>query len=350
MMYRYNSLPQLSEINHPYDFSNGEDLLRKSVKECYNFLNADITDLHEKDKTKEDGADLLINTYNDGSKETIAMQLKVKARGNANVEKQLDKLSKREQDRKIFAYWAETPAFDELKHECKEVKFWDNGKLEKFFFNNHSSIYIRLKFATFDIVKNLAKTFLILCSKKDLETNMNNSIEILNDMWEIKDDMVKTKSLLDFIFKKYDEKIRGVELDDTGEAYYNIFKEVVKELENVDEIAINQLLNTLDSFCNKRPDAVKEYWEISSKRSGWRNLNNKLDNSKSLDKSYFIMLKWIVGLEKGERLDIWDFEPRTDLNITIIKDILKSLQQRGIDLEDGIDWLKNDNFGKSYIT
>ncbi len=279
-------------MNHPFDFSEGEEYLQNSLLEAFTNNGYSVVNYHEIDRSHEKGGDLICKNKD----ESIAIQTKIKPKKN-DID-QLKKLSKREEDIKIYIYFEEpVKNFRKAMSDIENVEFWNRSKTHNFLIKNDSSIYVRLFFASLPIFKNIAKIHLLLSESRNLEVPSNFNKRARQLLWSVKDDLVKGRSISKFIYEKYVPQIK--EKTSFGEDEIKLLNKIIDDLSKMNDIAVKKSLSTFEQISHQRPDLLKLYWDKASERTGWKELCYKISQSDE-NVSNMIMLKWLIPLHEDD--------------------------------------------------
>lgn len=321
-------------MNHAFDFSEGEVYLQKSLLEAYENKGYSVVNYHEIDRPHEEAGDLICEKNN----KSISIQTKIKPRKKDIP--QLEDLSNRNEDKKIYIYFEEpVKNFKKAIENTEDVEFWDRKKTHDFLIENDSSIYVRLYFASLPIFKNLAKIYLLIIENRNLEVPSNFNRHSRQLLWSVKDDMVKSRSISKFLHEKYVPSIK--EKINFQEDEKKLLNTIIDDLSKLNDISIKKSLSTFEQISHQRPDLLKLYWEKASERTGWKKLCHKVSQNEE-DISNMIMLKWLIPLHEDDIIGNEGLLSISNTTLSTVCMILKNLKDRTKDLEDGIDWTWSD--------
>ena len=236
-----------------------------------------VDNLHESDRAREDGADLIAKT----TAESIAIAVKIKPDNKDRL--QLSDLSKRKEKKKVYVY-IKTPTgkFRESMNEYKEiVDFWNEKKLNDFFVNKNLGFTSNIIFDSHEISSTIREAQRILfgirnkCLKLSKKGTEKLDWQSLMFLWRLKDDAVSlhksNKNVIALLEKPINIKNRQL-----NEHFVKIFLEYLDILNS----ALKSFMHHFKLFYEKNKNLVHNSIIAEIDRSQWQHLlQYQTDNS-----------------------------------------------------------------------
>lgn len=309
-----------------------ETFVHKCLEDIYKRKKFEVKNFHKHDRVNENGIDVLCE------KDDISIGFAVKKKPRSSDKKQLDALSKNEVNKKIYIYLAPpTKIFKDKMKETKNIEFWDWSKLHEELILNCSKDYLIGYFSVHPLIITYFKIFKIFFKNRHVKFK---EIEIGYDensiFWNIKDDAVKLKAVLDFLKSRWNSRLMNKTQYDKEE-YLPILDEIHSDLDIINSKFGKELLNSFINIEKQYPYLLGKYWNLVSKRTEWKTFTTicihlfEKDN-KLLD--YYIINNWILpSINNGK------FAGVMNQYYSTMNYFLENTYEISKDLEDGIDWL-----------
>ncbi len=246
-----------------------------------------MDDLHEADRSGENGADLIV--YKPSESEKIAIALKVKPKKSDIY--QLQELGNRNEKQKKYIYM-ETPATDFYfamdKH--KNVDFWDSKKLEYEISSSHRSLALWIIVSNsplFACIAQIEHSLRLVRQKWENKEKFGgkdlSDSNFYREIWRLKDDfssLHKSLQLLQYIFEDDLERIEGLPIEEQNYRLEMILKYMGCSAYSAESIVqIADLSSHFSKFIKEYGEMVSSVVERTHDRSNWFYYENCLDTS-----------------------------------------------------------------------
>ncbi len=305
---------------------DAEETVQDCLQEAFEKLGYKVTNYHKTDRRHENGVDMKCEKL----EEKIHIQVKIKP-AKSDIT-QLKKLSDSDADKKIYVH-VENPviAFEKEKDKTTNVEFWGKKKLHDFLIGSESNDYLRILFLSTGLARTMIDIFKEIrsagaTSPKPLENGQEKW------WWVIKDRSVKLHGNLELVRDLYQRKLLS---EDTSEKtkLENYLEEIFNILDDINVRSSMDLLGALKLIKQKYPQLVSEYCQVISNRSNWIGFPHHFIQTDHNDIEKLIQ-KWVIP-------EVKDISPYNQINwyLKNLKDISKAI-------EDGVDWVHDDVFGK----
>ncbi len=166
-----------------------EPQIQTLIAILFHSLGYAVDNLHESDRARADGADLIVKT----KAESIAIAVKIKPDNKDRL--QLSDLSRRKEKKKVYVY-IKTPTgkFRESMNDYEEtVEFWNENKLNEFFVNRNLGFTSNIVFDSHEISSTIREARRILfglrnkCLKLRKKETEKLDWQSLMFLWRLKD-------------------------------------------------------------------------------------------------------------------------------------------------------------------
>lgn len=254
-----------------------EEQIQTLLAILFNSIGYSIENLHEADRAREDGADLVVKK----SKESIAIAVKIKPKNNDR--QQLYDLSKRKENKKIYVY-IKTPAgkFREYIKEFKgNVEFFDEKKLNNFFREKNLGFTCSLIFDSHKISYTISEAQRILFGLREkclnLEKRTPKGLDRQSFKWlfRLKDDAVSLYKTNENVITLLEKPI-NIKKRELNEHFLKLFIKYMYILNS----RLRSFLNYFELFYNRNEDLVNNSIIENDGKSHWLHLlQYKSDNS-----------------------------------------------------------------------
>lgn len=318
---------------------NDEQKAHICLEEVYSKKGFMVNNLHRDDRVHERGIDLLC------TKNNSSFGFAVKKKPKKGDISQLKKLSESDSLITKFYVYLDSPTrpFQEAMKSYANVHYLDWGKLHSLLVGSGSVNYTLLYFAAHRLYENLSAIYELLYKKRTTKFYQHVlSAEEKEFLWNIKDDAVKLKSILEYLQLDWRPKLMTrLDYDKTEWAGY--ITGLHSDLDKINTIAGKSLYSSFRTMSNKFPHLAAHYWELASYRTVWKDFTAeaiKLGEGSSNDLKEFIRYKWVIPtLEPSRRSS--EYGPCKSV-YSALWAIIESTYHIADDLEDGIDWLHHD--------
>ncbi len=267
-----------------------ETVIQDCIEEVYSYKGYDVKNYHKSDRRNEDGIDILCT----GDDEKIGFAVKKKP-GKKDIN-QLERFLSNKNTKKIYVY-VDHPAkpFEKKIEKYKsEIEFWDWDKLHNELILAPSTQYLIMYFLQNPLVMNLSDVHYSLykCRKAKYQ-NQKLSCDELSDLWNIKDDAVKLRAILDHIHRRWGEILMDkTESDNTK--YKSTLDTIFHELEIANEICGIKIKSSFKKFEEHYPNLLGSFWTSVGHRSHWRTFTHTLDSLPEPEVKDFIRYTWLM--------------------------------------------------------
>jgi hypothetical protein len=192
-----------------------------------------------------------------------------------------------------------------------------------------STYYLCLYFSAHPIFENLKQSIEALYkSRRTSYVPHRFSPEEALALWLLKDNIVKTRSILLHIYTKW-ANILMTKTEKISNENQSILDAIFKELDIANAIAGKKLLTSFVSLSREHPNILGLYWNLVSKRTGWNKLTAALEGSEKNSEIEKIIFEWILLRNEGAMRGFY----------STVNYILESFHSSAKDLEDGVDWV-----------
>lgn len=254
-----------------------EDQIQTLLAILFNSIDYSTENLHEADRAREEGADLVAKK----SKDSIALAVKIKPKNKDR--QQLSDLSKRQEKKKIYVY-IQTPAgkFRESMNEYEGiVDFWDEKKLNDFFIEKNMGFTSNLIFDSHKISHAIREAQCTLfglrnkCFNLDKKEPKKLDRRSFSLLYRLKDEAVSlhkpNENVITLLEKPINIKNRRL-----NEHFLKIFLEYMDILNT----ALDSFMYYFEIFYKQNEDLVHNSIIQEIGRSHWKwILSYKSDNS-----------------------------------------------------------------------
>lgn len=321
-----------------------EERIQKLVTVAYENDGWIVENIHAQDPAHEDGADLICTKK--GERHLIA----VKRRPTKDDVKQLRRLSERADEGKLLYIHVLDPTvgFDkERKKLRKRVTFLGPSELHSMFLQWEVVDYIVLYLGTLPIVDELATAVAILwrCRKGAIPRGVRGHGDC-DSIYELKDTVLKTRGALGVVALRWESDLmQRIELD-KGE-YDSILDEITRDLDTVQRFTGGNLAAKFDETYEKTPYILSMMWKKVRIRTDWNHfalLAEKM--SDELDVYLFAKYMWALPGASSPIPHSRMSRARMRFFCSGLIGILNNLAQVAKDLDDGVDWVWQDEFSK----
>jgi len=268
-----------------------ETKIQDCIEEAFSNKEYYVKNFHMSDRRNEDGIDILC------TKDTEKIGFAVKKKPGLKDIDQLEIFLTHKDIKKIYVY-VDHPAkpFEKKIEEYKtEIEFWDWERLHNELILAPSTQYLIRYFLQNPLIQNLSKVHYSLykCRKTKYQ-NHNISRDELSNFWDIKDDAVKLRAILDHINRRWGE-ILMVKTEFDYPEYLSTVDTIFHELEIANEICGIKLKESFKKFEEKYPSSLGLFWTTSAVRSHWRTFKQALDGLQpEPDANDFILNTWLM--------------------------------------------------------
>lgn len=318
---------------------NEEEKAHICLEEIYSRRGFLVRNLHRDDRFHECGIDLLC-TKND-----LSIGFAVKKKPKQEDISQLKKLASSDPSIiKLYIYLdSPTSPFEKAMTLANNVHFLDCSKFHSMLVQNGSINYVLLYFAAHKLFENLSTIYESLYNKRTVKQYKHPlDAEESEFMWNIKDDAVKLKSLLEYLQATW-RPVLLTRLDYNKTEWAGYIAKLHAELDVINNIAGESLCSSFHTMSDKFPHLAASYWELASYRTVWKDFtaaaivlgDKSLNNLKE-----FIRYKWVMPTLEPSRRST-EYGPIGSVYSTLWA-VIESTYNIANDLEDGIDWLHHD--------
>jgi len=318
---------------------NDEEKAHVCLEEVYSKKEFIVKNLHRDDRFHESGIDLLC------TKNNRSFGFAVKKKPKKEDISQLKKLSDSDSSIIKFYVYLDSPTrpFEDAMKSYANVNYLDWGKLHSLLVGNGSVNYTLLYFAAHKLYENLSAIYKLLYEERTTKYYQHaRSAEETELMWNIKDDAVKLKSILEYLQADW-RPILLTRLDYDRREWACYITKLHSDLDNTNNIAGESLHSSFRTMSDKFPHLAARYWELASYRTVWKDFTAaaiELGKKSPKDLKEFIRYKWVMPtLEPSRRSS--EYGPCKSVYSTLWA-IIESTYHIAADLESGIDWLHHD--------
>jgi hypothetical protein len=296
-------------------------------KQGYNVEN-----LHEIDRPHEAGIDLLCEK----EQERIALQAKIKPR-KRDID-QFDCFVDNTAEKRAIYVYIQSPTRSFLTHVEElhtNVEFWDVTQLHEFLVTNEIAEYLCLYFSKHPLVLALADVHNLISGNRRASCPEHElSAGELATLWSAKDNSVKARILLYFIYQKWNRTLMSKTTVNKDE-FEQILQSIFGDLDLAYEICGQRLVSSFDDLSQRYPNILGLFWELASHRTGWSTYTTRVERSDSAERTaFFTLYNWICPvfddfclIAQGMR----GFYSTMNYLLENLNDIAKNL-------EDALDW------------
>lgn len=315
---------------------NDETKIQDCIEEVYSNKGYDVKNFHQSDRRNEDGIDLLCKMDN----EKIGFAVKIKP-GKKDID-QLERFLSNKGIKKIYVYvdHPAKPFEKEIEKHKSEIEFWDWDKLHDELVLAPSTQYLIRYILQNPLVKNLSDVHYSLykCRKAKYQNHKISSDE-LSDLWNIKDDAVKLRAILDHINRRWGEILMDKTEFDNKE-YRSTLDTIFHELEIANEICGIKLKDSFKKFEEHYPNLLGLFWTSVGVRSHWRTFTHTLNCPiPEPEVKQFIRYTWLMPNHKDHIMNGFD---------SSLSYILLRLFEVSENVEDVIDSIFS-NVSETYV-
>ncbi len=257
-----------------------EEQILDIIEETYLYNGYKVTNLHKTDRRHEDGIDILVEK----KEKNLGIQFKIKPK-KGDIE-QLKKLLQHSDKERLYIYINSPtkPFKKELDKNIDKLNVWDASQFSDFLILNDSSSYLCLLLSSHPLIQIFNKVYSILISnRKKIMTNSSLSTGEIHSLWNLKDNAVKIKIPLMFIYAKWNNILR-TKTEYNKDEYKQILNEVFLELDIAYRISRDKLLSSFYELEEIYPHILGKLWELCSKRTGWGEYTHTIEKLDSKDK------------------------------------------------------------------
>lgn len=313
-----------------------EIMIQDCIDEVFSKKGYSVKNFHKSDRRNENGIDLLCKR-ND---ENIGFAVKKKP-GKKDID-QLNRFLSNKNIKKIYVYvdHPAKPFEEEIEKHNGEIEFWDWAKLHDQLICAPSTKYLLMYFLQNSLLKNLSDVHcsLFKCRKTKYQ-NHKISRDELSDLWDIKDDAVKLRAILDHIHRRWGEILMDKTDFDNSE-YKSTLESIFHELEIANEISGIKLKDSFKKFEDHYPNLLGLFWTSVGGRSHWRTFTNTLNGPLSEPEvKDFIRYTWLMPNHKDPIMNGFD----SSLSYMLLR-----LFEVSKNIEDVIDSIFN-NVSGTYV-
>lgn len=306
------------------------------LEEIYKKQGFQVKNYHKDDRINEKGMDILCKKGN------VNIGVSVKKKPRKGDIDQLRRFAKQNPKiKKIYVYLNHpTASFEAEMSKYKNLIYWDWEIFHEELIRNASRRYIILYFSVHPLFSNLYNILKIVYDKHDVKFPKHkvNTSEI-KFLWNIKDDSVKVKAILDYVKDKWSLELMNKTQYNPDE-YLEYVRKIHTELDIVNSKAGRVFYNTFQRMEREYPYLLAKYWTLISERTKWKEFTaitielGKL-NEDALKK--YILHSWVLP-----DLDDGPYSQVMRNFYSTLNYLLENTYQLAKDLEDGIDWLFTD--------
>jgi hypothetical protein len=317
---------------------NDEEKAHACLEEIYAKKRFTVKNLHRDDRPHESGIDLLCV-----NRRSFAFAVKKKPK-KEDVS-QLKKLSDSDPSIIKFYVYLDSPTrpFEEAMKSYANVHYLDWGKLHSLLIVNGSINYTLLYFAAHKLYENLSAIYELLYEKRMTRYYQHAwNAEEAEFMWNIKDDAVKLKATLEYLWADW-RPVLMTRLDYDKREWAGYITKLHSDLDKINNIGGESLHSSFRTMSDKFPHLAARYWELASKRTIWKDFIAaaiKFGEESPRDLKEFIRYRWVMPtLEHSRRSS--EYGPCKSVYSTLGA-IIESTYHIADDLESGVDWLHHD--------
>ena len=272
------------------------DLDEIQIQNCIEeaFLNKgyDVKNLHKSERRNEDGIDIICKN----GAEKIGIAVKIKPR-KGDID-QLKKFQTHKDIRKIYIYVDHpTTHFEKEieKYNENEIEFWNWDRLHIELISSPSTQYLIKYLLQNPLLNNISNMHYSLYNCRNIKFHTHRtSHDELRDLWNIKDDAVKLRAILDHIHRRWGKILMEKTEFDNSE-YKSTLDNIFHELEIVNEICGIKLKDSFIKFEKHYPYLLGLFWKSVGDRTHWRTFMHTLDSPLSeTEVRDFIQYKWLM--------------------------------------------------------
>ena len=296
-------------------------------KQGYNVEN-----LHEIDRPHESGIDLLCKKDN----EEIVLQAKIKPR-KGHID-QFDCFVDNAVNKRAIYVHIQSPTRSfkaHIEESPHNVEFWDAIQLHTFLVRNEIAEYLCLYFSKHPLVLALAKVHDLISEKR--RTNYVEHILSTGELatlWSAKDNSVKTRISLYFIFRKWNRILMSKTVINKDE-FEQILQSIFDDLDLAYEICGQRLVSSFADLSQRYPNILGLFWELASHRTNWSTYTTEVERSDSAERSsFFTLYHWVCPVFD----DFCIIAQGMRGFYSTMNYLLENLNYMAENLEDAIDW------------
>lgn len=307
-----------------------EEFILECIQICFEKLFYEVINFHKNDRIHEEGIDLLCTK----DKENIAIQFKKKPK-KSDIDQFKKFINNTNDIKKIYVYLEKPtrPFKKYLDINKGNIEIWDNYKLHQFLVENESKEYLCLYLSSHNLIKSIQEVYLEIVKKIHTEyKNHNITNDEISLLWIIKDNAVKIKIPLYFIFMKWRDSLI-IKKDKDKSKFNEILDNILSDIDMAYDIVGNKLISSFKDLSNKHPDIIRLLWIVASKSSSWNEFTSTIDRLNNEKGENFIKYEWTCPLQNNRVMaKIMGF-------YSSMIYLLEHFFELGQDLENAIDWV-----------
>lgn len=310
-----------------------EDFLLEVLEKYFTKQGYQVENLHKSDRSHESGIDLICKN----DLEELNIQAKIKP--NKTDIEQFDLLTKNSKNNKAIYIHIKDPTVsfkNHVKSSESNVEFWDPSVLHNKLIISGEPEYICLYFSNHPLITTLVDVHMLISENRRVRYNTHNfSSEELATLWSAKDNSVKARIAMYFIFQKWNKILMSKTTINTEE-FEEILKEIVNDLDMAYEICGSRLVSSFEDLSTRYPNIIGLYWELASHRTNWSTFTTRIERvKKKEDIELFSHYSWICPVINGYCL----FSTSMNGFYSTLNYFLENLYEITTNLEDGLDWV-----------
>ena len=313
-----------------------EVFLLQLLEEAFKKNGYSVENRHMSDRSHESGIDLFCEKDEDA----IALAAKMKPR-KKDVE-QFDLFISNASDVRAIYVHIQTPTRSFLTHKDEiknDVEFWNATQLHDFLIRNEITRYLCLCFSIHPLTLALTKVHTLI-SERRRTNHIEHGLSAgeLATLWSAKDNAVKARISLHFIYRKWNKILMQKTVIDRDE-FDQILQSIFDDLDLAYFICGPRIVSSFGDLSTRYPSILGLFWELSSHRTGWSTYTTRVERSKSTEEiEEFTSYHWICPVFD-------DFCPtagRMHGFYSTMNYLLENLEEIAKNLEDGLDWTFSD--------
>lgn len=310
-----------------------ETFAHDCIVEIYKKQGYNVKNFHKDDRKNENGVDVLCK------KNRTNITFAVKKKPGTEDIKQLNQFEKNPEKIKSYIFLAPpTKPFENEMEKCKSIEFWNWQRFHEELIRQGSRKYILAYFSVHPLFLNLYKIYKILYDHNAVKFIKHKLTgEEITVLWNIKDDTVKFKAVLDYVKDRWNIILmEKIDYDTTEYAKY--IEEIHSELNDINSKFAKVLLASFQNLKQKFPHILGTYWDLASCRTNWKTFTSKsviIGKSGEIPLKKYIINDWVLpNLDDGKYSGVM-----RNFYSTLYY-LLENTFEIAKDLEDGVDWVR----------